>query len=60
MGEKDLQQKTIYLNGSIVGEIGLTGDHQRDIQVTRDFLKSKGLYKEVVKVIEKGGRGARI
>lgn len=42
--------KTIYLNGIIVGEVPATGDHDKDIEVVRQFLKDKGLHKEVTKV----------
>lgn len=39
--------KTVMLNGIAVGEVVSTGDMERDIVVTRQFLKDKGLYKEV-------------
>lgn len=42
--------KTIYLNGIIVGEVLATGDRDKDIEVMRQFLKDKGLHKEVTKV----------
>jgi hypothetical protein len=42
--------KTIYLNGIIVGEVPATGDRERDIAVIRQFLKDKGLHREVTKV----------
>jgi len=39
--------KTIMLNGIAVGEVASTGDIERDVQAMRQFLKDKGLYKEV-------------
>ena len=42
--------KTIYLNGIAVGELPSTGDNKKDAEVTRAFLKKKGLYKETTVV----------
>jgi hypothetical protein len=39
--------KTILLNGIAVGEVTSTGDCERDVHAVREFLKSKGLHKEV-------------
>lgn len=38
------------MNGVIVGEAPATGDRDRDIEVMRQYLKDKGLHKEVTKV----------
>ena len=43
----DMTKKPLYLNGVIVGEVEQTGDPQKDIQMGRDFLESKGLLKEI-------------
>jgi hypothetical protein len=42
--------KTIYLNGVVVGELPSIGDSKKDTEAIRDFLKEKGLYKEVTVV----------
>lgn len=42
--------KTLYVNGLIVGEVPATGDHDKDIEVMRQFLRDKGLHREVTKV----------
>src|SRR5205807_587674 len=42
-----MPKKTLYLNNVIVGEVEQTGDVEKDIEIARDFLKSKGLHKEV-------------
>ena len=39
--------KKVLLNGIIVGEVVSTGDTDRDAEAVRQFLKSKGLHKEV-------------
>jgi hypothetical protein len=39
--------RTVLLNGIVVGEVMSTGDFERDAEVTRAFLKSKGLCKEI-------------
>ncbi|MBI3894514.1 MAG: hypothetical protein HY313_01145 [Acidobacteria bacterium] len=47
MSDKEPTKKTLYVNGVIVGEVEATGDIQKDMELARDFLKSKGLHKEV-------------
>ncbi len=42
--------KTLYVNGVIVGEVPATGDRQKDIEAMRQYLKDKGLHREVTKV----------
>jgi hypothetical protein len=39
--------KTVLLNGIVVGEVVSTGDAEHDTRVIRQFLKSKGLHKEI-------------
>jgi hypothetical protein len=39
--------KRIIVKGQVVGEYESTGDTDRDIAAVRDFLKSKGLHKEI-------------
>lgn len=39
--------KTILLNGIAVGEVISTGDTVKDAEAVRNFLKAKGLHKEV-------------
>lgn len=39
--------KTVLLNGIAVGEVVSTGDFEHDMQAIRQFLKDKGLRKEV-------------
>lgn len=39
--------KTVLLNGIVVGEVKSTGDIERDIETVRQFLKDKGLHKDV-------------
>jgi hypothetical protein len=39
--------KTVLLNGIVVGEVVSTGDTERDTETVRQFLKRKGLHKEV-------------
>lgn len=39
--------KTILLNGIAVGEIISSGDFESDAEAVREYLKSKGLHKEV-------------
>jgi hypothetical protein len=43
-------KKTVYVNGLVVGEVEGTGDVQKDIETTREFLKAKGLYRETTVV----------
>lgn len=45
--EREPTKKKLYVNGIIVGEVEATGDVQKDMELARDFLKSKGLHKEV-------------
>lgn len=47
MSNNEPTKKTLYVNGVIVGEVEATGDFQKDMELARDFLKSKGLHKEV-------------
>lgn len=42
--------RTLYVNGVIVGEVPSTGDHDKDMEAMRQFLRAKGLHKEVTKV----------
>ena len=42
-----MTKKDILLNGVIVGSYNTTGDNEKDIIAVREFLKKKGLYKEV-------------
>jgi hypothetical protein len=39
--------KTVLLNGIAVGQVESSGDTERDAETVRQFLKSKGLHKEV-------------
>ena len=39
--------KTVLLNGIVVGEVVSTGDLEHDAEAVRQFLKSKGLHKEI-------------
>ena len=39
--------KTVLLNGIVVGEVVSTGDVEKDTESVRQFLKVKGLHKEV-------------
>lgn len=39
--------KTVLLNGIVVGEVLSIGDTEHDVEAVRQFLKSKGLHKEV-------------
>jgi len=47
MSANQPMKKTLYFDGVIVGEVEATGDIQKDMELARDFLKSKGLHKEV-------------
>jgi hypothetical protein len=38
------------VNGMMVGEVNATGDYHNDLEAVRQFLKEKGLHKEVTKV----------
>ena len=40
-------RKKLFLDGVEVGEVDLTGDHEKDIEISRKFLKDKGLYREI-------------
>jgi hypothetical protein len=43
-------KKTLYVKGVIVGEVDLVpGDHASEVAQMTDFLKSKGLHREVTK-----------
>jgi hypothetical protein len=35
--------KTIYVSGIFVGEVPATGDYRTDMEVAREFMKSRGL-----------------
>lgn len=50
MAQQPSPMKTLYVNGLIVGEVPATGDRQKDMDVARQFLKDKGLHREVTKV----------
>jgi hypothetical protein len=50
MTEAPRPTKTIYVNGIVVGELELTGNAQTDLGLVQDFLKSKGLHREVTLV----------
>ena len=39
--------KTVLLNGIVVGEVVSTGDIEQDTEAVRQFLKDKGLHKEI-------------
>ena len=39
--------KTVLLNGIAVGQVQSTGDTDKDSEIVRQFLKDKGLHKEV-------------
>ena len=40
------QRKDVILNGVIVGNYESTGDDKKDIEISRDILKKKGLWKK--------------
>lgn len=42
-----MTKKEVLLNGFVVGEVEATGDFEKDAQVVRDFLKEKGLDREI-------------
>lgn len=42
-------KKDIILNGIIVGSYDATDDNEKDMEAVREFLKEKGLHKEVTK-----------
>lgn len=44
MTNSELKMKTVYLDGVAVGKVAATGDTEKDIEATRQFLKDKGLY----------------
>lgn len=50
MVSPESKTNTLYLNGIVVGEVVVTGDHEKDMEAARQFLKDKGLYKEVTLV----------
>jgi hypothetical protein len=39
--------KTVLLNGVAVGEVMSSGDSEHDLEAVRQFLKDKGLHKEI-------------
>jgi len=41
-----VKMKIVYLNGVAVGEVAATGDNLKDVEIVRQFLQDKGLYKE--------------
>ena len=40
-------KKTVYVNGIVVGDVEATGDVEKDVELIRNFLKAKGLHREV-------------
>ncbi len=42
--------KTIYVNGIVVGEYVTTGDPEKDIEAAHEIIKSKGLHKETTEI----------
>lgn len=42
-----MAKKDILLNGVIVGAVEATGDNEKDAETAQQFLKDKGLYKEI-------------
>jgi hypothetical protein len=47
VADSALRTKTLYFNGIIVGEVEATGHHDRDAEAAVQFLKDKGLHKEI-------------
>lgn len=45
--EKLVAKKDILVNGIVVGAIEATGDMEKDAQAVQDYLKEKGLYREI-------------
>jgi len=50
MDNSQSRTTTLYANGIIVGEVEVTGDTAKDMEVARQFLRNKGLYKETTLV----------
>ena len=50
MTEHKPRKKKLYVNGILVGEVDATGEFQKDMAVAQDFLRRRGLNKEVTKV----------
>jgi len=50
MAKPPQQTKTLYVNRIAVGNIAATGDHEADLQAVRQFLRGKGLHREVTTV----------
>ncbi len=46
-GQRQGEPKDLYLNGVLVGQVPRTGDRAADVLVARQYLKDKGLYREV-------------
>jgi hypothetical protein len=44
------QMKELFVNGVLVGEVPATGDTATDVAVVQQFLKDRGLYREVTVV----------
>lgn len=44
------EMKDLFLNGVLVGRVPATGDVAKDAEIARQFLKDKGLYREVTVV----------
>jgi hypothetical protein len=47
MNNTPKKTKTLYLKGVAVGQVEATGDREKDMEVARQFLKDRGLYKEI-------------
>jgi len=41
------KKTTVYVNDMVVGEVEVTGDPQKDIPTIREFLKTKGMHREM-------------
>jgi len=50
MTDSEPKMKTLYLNGVVVGEVVATGDRKKDMEIAAQFLKDKGLFKEITLV----------
>jgi hypothetical protein len=42
-----VSKKAVLLNGIVVGEVEATGDMETDLQAIQNFLKEKGLHREI-------------
>lgn len=42
-----MTKKEVLLNGFVVGEVEATGDFEKDAQIVRDFLREKGLDRDI-------------